>query len=67
MEILKELEWQLKKIVDVRAPQNFQIHDPCYTFQVPPQQEEPMGLDESMENLIQAGNYVTQSINRIEA
>jgi len=26
-----------------------------------------MGLDESIENLIQAGNYATQSINRLEA
>jgi len=47
--------------------QNFQIQDLYYPFQVPPQQEEPTGSDESMKNLIQAENYVTHSINKIEA
>ena len=77
MEILEELERRLKKIEDTRAHRNFQIQNPYSTFQVLPrsrrdtsiikQQEEPTDLDKSMENLIQAKNYVTQSINKLEA
>ena len=52
MKVLEELERRLKKIEDARAHRNFQIQDLYYTFLVPPHQEEPTGLDESMENLI---------------
>ena len=54
MEILKKLERRLKKIEDARAHRNFQIQDPYYIFQVPPQQEEPTNLDESRKTPIQA-------------
>jgi len=66
MKILEELERRLKKIEKAWAHWKFQIQDPYYTFQVQPQQE-PTDLDESIENLIQAEIYVTQSINRLEA
>ena len=67
MEILEEIERLLKKIEDARAHRNFQIQDSYSTFQVLPQQEEPMDIGESMKNLIQTENYFTQSINRLEA
>ena len=42
--------------------QNFQSH-PSYSFF----QEEPNDLDKSMEDMIHTQNYVTQSIDRLEA
>ena len=53
--------------MDSQFPQDFQIYDPYSIFQVPQQEEEPMDLDRSMENLIQSENDFFESVNRLEA
>ena len=58
---------QVQIIADSILPNNSQIQDPYSNFQVQPQQEEPIDLEKSTEDLIQSGNNVTQSINRLEA
>ena len=53
-------------MIDSQFPQDLQIQDPYSIFQVP-QQEEPMDLDKSMENMIQFENDFLQFINKLEA
>jgi len=48
-------------------PNNSQIQDSYYNFQVQPQQEESIDLEKSTKDLIQSNNNVTQSLNRLEA
>ena len=52
---------QVQIIADSILPNNFQIQDPYSNFQVQPQQEEPIDLEKSMDDLIQSENNVTQS------
>jgi len=53
--------------LDSILPNNSQIKDPYSNFQVPPQQEELVDFEESMESMIQSEDSFTQSINMIEA
>ena len=56
METLEEFERQIQNLEDSNSYKNFQIQDPYSIFQVPLQQEEPIGLEKSMKNLIQSEN-----------
>jgi len=62
-----ESQEQQLKMIDSQFPQDSQIQDPYYMFQVPQQEEESMNSDRSMKNLIQSENNFFQSINRLEA
>jgi len=53
-------------MMDSQFPQDSQIQDLYSMFQVP-QEEEPMGSDKSLKNLIQSENNFFQSVNRVEA
>jgi len=52
--------------LDLILSNNSQIQDPYSIFQVPPQQEEPVDFEESMESMIQSEDFFTQSIDMIE-
>ena len=67
IEAMIESQEQKLKMMDSQFPQDFQIQDPYFIFQVPQQEEEPMDLDRSMKNLIQSENYFSQSLNRLKA
>ena len=58
----------------LNSPNNSQIQDPYSNFQVQPQQEEPVDLENNIEFMIQSPNDIIQfqtdclqSLNRIEA
>ena len=66
IETIIEFQEQKLKMIDSQFPQDSQIQDPYFMFQVP-WQEEPMDSDRSMKNLIQSKNNFNQFVNRLEA